>query len=1481
MSTDCAVPQSIPGSDSYSCSFVAPFTGGPGSQRDIVTAVGDAANGAPFLRLASARVFITDILPDISVSKTASPDSILEPGGPVTFTVDVTNNTDEAVDLTGLVDDVHGDLNGQGDCVADGSVSIAANSMASCSFTVQLTGNAGETQTDYVFATVADDDGNQDIASAWETVAFDNVDPTFELTKTPRPASVAEPGGTVRFRVRLTNTSPEPIRLQSLVDTVDDDDDLPEDLDGQGSCRTSQTIDPGETYVCSFTRAVSGDADDEVTDTITALVTDDDGNSEDAPTAQAIVPITATPPTLSVVKVATPPTVAEPGGDVIYTTTITNTSVSTDPVDVLSLTDTIADGDSFVPDDLACEDADGLAVSAPFPLLPGAQVTCTFAGTISGDAGNSTTDVFRASGIDDEGAEANGQGARTVLVTDVQPTFVLTKVADPNPIPEPGGTVEYTVSVQNTSAESITLTSLSDDVEGPLDGIGDCAVPQTIDAGDTYACSWESILTGDVGDLRSNIASATIEDNEGNEVIESVREDVEFSDVLPDVSAFKTAAPVVLPEPGGNVTFTYAVRNNGPEDVTLDSFSDSVYGSLAGQGTCSMPQTLTRNGGFYACTYVGAVTGSALGSPYPNTLTATVSDNEDNSTSATAEAAVILTNVDPVISVTKTPSPLILAEPGGTFSFNVVVTNESDFEAVTLNSLTDDLHGDITVVGGDVLNTSCSTGGSIAPLDAYSCTFSVGFSGVRGDTETDTVTASASDDEGNSATADAEATIEIADPVLTLVKSSTTTEVTTPGQVVPYSYLVTNTGNVTISDLTVSDDNVDADPVCLATTLAPGGSTTCSASHTVTQAELDSNGSPDAASGLLTNEASATGTPDLGELVPPTDDLDIPIVQDPELTLVKTGTFNDGNTNGEADPGETISYAFSITNSGNVTLTDVSLADTVGGVTLSGGPTIATLAVGATDTTTFTGSYTITQADIDAGEFLNTATATGTDSNDEPVSDPDDETVALPQAPALTLVKTGTFNDESGDGFADAGETISYAFSIANSGNVTLTDVTLADTVGGVTISGGPTIASLAVGATDTTTFTGSYTLTQADVDAGDFLNTATATGTDSNGDDVSDPDDETVTLPGDIDIVKTGAFDAGVDGFADPGELISYTLTVTNPGVLSMTNVVVSDPLPGLSAIIFTGGDTNGNDQLDIDETWTYEASYAVNQADIDAGEVSNTASVTGTDTSGEPATATDPHTESLPQNPVVTLVKTGTFNDESGDGFADAGETIDYAFSVTNDGNVTLTSVTLADTIGGVTLSGGPIATLAVDQVDATTFSGSYTITQLDVDAGTFTNTATVTGTDSNDDDVSDSDSDTQPLAQDSSIALVKTGTLNDDDGTPGVSAGDTIDYAFSVTNDGNVTLTERDPRRHHRRGHPQRWSHRHARGGPGRCHHLQRQLHHHPARCRRGHLHQHRHRHRHRFQRRRCQRSRQRHPAAGPGLLHRAGQDGHAQR
>ena len=64
---------------------------------------------------------------------------------------------------------------------------------------------------------------------------------------------------------------------------------------------------------------------------------------------------------------------------------------------------------------------------------------------------------------------------------------------------------------------------------------------------------------------------------------------------------------------------------------------------------------------------------------------------------------------------------------------------------------------------------------------------------------------------------------------------------------------MTNTGNVTITGIVVNDAQLDAAAVCPVTTLAPGASTTCTGTHTITQAEVDA--------GTVDNSATATGTP--------------------------------------------------------------------------------------------------------------------------------------------------------------------------------------------------------------------------------------------------------------------------------------------------------------------------------------------------------------------------------------------------------------------------------------------------------------------------------------------------------------------------------------------------------------------------------------------------------------------------------------------
>ncbi|MBW4359538.1 HYR domain-containing protein, partial [Flavobacterium taihuense] len=101
--------------------------------------------------------------------------------------------------------------------------------------------------------------------------------------------------------------------------------------------------------------------------------------------------------------------------------------------------------------------------------------------------------------------------------------------------------------------------------------------------------------------------------------------------------------------------------------------------------------------------------------------------------------------------------------------------------------------------------------------------------------------------------------------------------------------------------------------------------------------------------------------------------------------------------------------------------------------------------------------------------------------------------------------------------------------------------------------------------------------------------------------------------------------------------------------------------------------------------------------------------------------------------EKPSIALVKTAHFNDENGDGYAKAGETITYSFEITNTGNVPLTNVIINDPLLGVIMSGNPLI-MEVDEINTTNFKGRYVIKQSDINTGSISNQATVYGTSPN---------------------------------------------------------------------------------------------------------------------------------------------------
>ncbi len=617
-----------------------------------------------------------------------------------------------------------------------------------------------------------------------------DVPSSISVTKTANPTSRPEPGGAVAFTVVVRNTSPvDSVTIATLAD------DIHGNLAGQGTCAVPQAIVAGGSYSCTFNASVTGNAGASETDTVTAGGTDDDGQAVNA-TGSATVTITDTPSSLAVTKTANPTSLPEPGGSVLFTLVVRNTSA----VDSITLTSLADDVHGDVTKVAASITTTTCAV--PQLIVAGGSYSCTFNASVTGNAGASETDTVTAGGTDDDGKAVTAAGSATLTFTDVKPTMTVTKTANPTTLPEPGGPVSFALLVQNTSPEPIVLTSARDDVYGDLNGRGTCVLPQTIATGGSYTCTATGPVTGDAGDRRTDTITAIARDDDGNTVTEEAEATVTITDVTPTISATKRAEPTELPEPGGQASFTVRVENPSIEDVVLGSLSDDVYGSLNGKGTCKLPQTLTKSGGTYTCSFSGTVSGDA-GAVKTDTVTASAADNEGNPAVATASASVTIIDVKPGLRLQKTAVPASLPEPGGAYDLVIAVTNESPVEPLTLTTLVDDVLGNLDGKG------DCSVPQTVAPLDTYSCSIPQTLNGNAGRSETDTVTATGEDNERNTVTKADGATFVITDvpPTFTLTKTADPSTIAEPGADVEFSVTITNDGPEELTLTTLVDDN--------------------------------------------------------------------------------------------------------------------------------------------------------------------------------------------------------------------------------------------------------------------------------------------------------------------------------------------------------------------------------------------------------------------------------------------------------------------------------------------------------------------------------------------------------------------------------------------------------------------------------------------------------------------------------------------------
>ncbi|MFF7291537.1 beta strand repeat-containing protein [Microbacterium sp. NPDC008134] len=1217
-------------------------------------------------------------------------------------------------------------------------------------------------------------------SSAEVSVATVAAAPALTTTKSATGAGGGV-GSTLTYTFRATNTGNVTLTGVAITDPLAGLSSLNYSWPG-----VSGVLAPGQSVTATATYTVrQADVDaGSVTNTSTARGTG--GGATVTATSGAVVTATAqSAPAITVAKTGTLNGTGVAGDTITYAFTVRNPGNVT--LTGVSLVDPLI---GSTPISLS-----GWAGTAG-TLAPGAAVTGTATYTLRQsdvDAG-SVANIATATGQPPRGAAVTGTGPATVPIAAVPAISVNKTGAVTTGSGGPGSVVTFSFTIRNAGNVSLSAVSLSDSLPGLSTpaltwpgAVGSLAPGQTATGTATYTVRQADV---DAGSVR-NTASVSGRPPAGAVVSATSTATVPTLAAAPGLSVSKTSTVNDGGRVGDVVQYGIRVENTGNQTLTSVAIADELPG-LSGlaitwpgtAGTLAPGQVATARG-TYVITQADVNAGTIRNRA---TATATAPGGVPVSGAATRDTATA--TAAPQLALTK--SAALPAGSSGraddvvTYTFTLRNTGNVTLTGV---GLTDPLPGlsAITVAAWPGADGVLQPGQSVTATATRALTQA----DVDAGAVANTATARGTSPAGTAVEQTASATLPLTSgPAMTMTKTgSYTTGSGAVGSVITYRFTAQNTGNVTLTGVTVTDPHTGLSPIALtwpgtAGRLTPGQQVTGVATYTVTQADVDA--------GSIVNTATTAGTPPAGAPVGATSPtVVLPAAQaGPALAATKSATVT-----GNGSVGDVVNYTITATNTGNVTLRSVAITDTLPGLTplvYSWPGASGVLAPG--QIVSATTSHTITQADVDAGTLVNVATVNGTAPNGTAVSaaSPAATTPTVTGTPQLQVSKAGAL-PEGATGVA--GETITWTVTIRNSGNVTLTGVAATDSLPGISaLNYGPwpggTAGTLAPG--DTVTATATSVVRQSDVNAGSVANTVSASGAPARGQAATATSSATVPLAAAPRLVidKTGVYTSGSGA---SGDTITYTYTVRNSGNVTLTGVTIADPHSGLSAITYSPWPSNVAGTLDPNQSVTATATYQVRQSDVNTGSVTDTATVSGRTPAGATVNAVSPTVvlDTVAAAPAITAGKSATVS-----GTGAVGDLVVYTLTASNTGNVTLTGVALSDPAPGlspITYGQWPGASGTLQPGQTISATTTHRITQADVDAGTIPNTATAVGAPPTGPTVSNSASTTTSTAPGAAdLEVIKRGAL-----APGSTgrAGDTVNFSFSLRNSGNVTLTGAD--------------------------------------------------------------------------------------
>jgi len=867
----------------------------------------------------------------------------------------------------------------------------------------------------------------------------------------------------------------------------------------------------------------------------------------------------------------------------------------------------------------------------------------------------------------------------------------------------------------------------------------------------------ELVYPHDGGISQPNDDTATVTLNRPTLTVTKTSTDVDGGDLDPEdvirysitvenaAGASKTATGIVLVDSiPANTTYV-------ADTITQDSAArtDAADGDNADFGA--------SNAGAVTVTIASLAAGAQTTVTFDVTVNDTVADGdtvvnqaiasedclEDTASNTTSDTVTVTPGIDVEKSTNgldadAAPGPYVLT--AGSVTWGYVVTNTGNVK-VNQVAVVDDVEGSVL----------CPMN-SLNAGETMTCTSKVSAATAGQYVNTATVTGKTP---GNVDVTDADPSHYFgATTVIDIQKSTNGQDADTApgvfilvGDPVTWSYQVTNTGNVDLDPVTVTDDQ-GVTVSCPQTALAPAATMTCTASGT-------------AATGQYGNLGTATGTPPGGLPDVQATDPSNYFGSTPAITLEKSTNGQDADT----APGPTIlfgdpvSWAYLVTNTGNVDLDPVTVTDDQG-VTVSCPQT--TLAPAASMTCTASGTAV-------AGQYTNLGTATGTPPGGLANVQATDPSNYFGEAPGIDIQKStnGQDADTAPGVFVLVGDPVSWEYVVTNTGNARLVSITVTDDQG-VTVS----CPQSALDPAEFMTCTASGTAA-----AGQYTNVGTADANSTGGGTAmdSDPSNYFGSTPAITLQKSTNGQDADVapGPLVAVGDTVNWSYLVTNTGNVDLTVAVTDDQ--GVTV-------TCPQPTLAPSAAMTCTGSGAAT-----TGQYTNLGTATGTPPGGlADVQATDP-SNYFGVNPAIGIEKStnGQDADVAPGPTILIGDPVNWEYVVTNTGDVDLTNVTVTDD-QGVTVT-CPQTTLI--PAESMTCTGAGTAV-----GGQYANLGTAVGTPPGglaDVQATDPSHYLGPLP---AIGIEKATNGQDADAAPGVFVlvGDPVNWTYLVTNTGNVDLT-----------------------------------------------------------------------------------------